>query len=475
MKFYNRKKELEELQRLNNARPSFLVITGKRRVGKTELMIEYLKKHKGIYFFVDHQKNEALLLQEFVEELKRMNLIPEYIKMVQSMEDFLSLLFSIQEEIIVIFDEFQRFLKINPAIINQFQKAWDLRGSKSKTFLMVSGSSMGMIKKVFTEQQTPLFKRADNIISLTPFSFAEINVVLQDLGIKSFEERLKFYFLFGGVIYYYKHLEKFRVQTFQKAIEELVFREFAPLRNEVQEMMIEGFGKEHRTYYEILSAIAMGKNTKKEMADFVGVEHTSLSPYLHDLSSILNVIDYRLPITEDPLKSKKGRYCLSDPFISFWFRFLFRNKSEYEQKRYDEIITKIKPEINSFFGLRFEEFSRDMVRSMAQEDLVPFASIGQWWGHYRDASGRQELEIDICSVKEEHILVGEVKWQGDVNVHELLKALKNKTEYIKHGTAFYLIIAKSFREKIRSSNVCCLDLEDIESYYSSSMKKKLFG
>ena len=99
-------------------------------------------------------------------------------------------------DMVIAFDEFQRFMKISPSAINQFQKLWDT--NKGKMLLLISGSSIGMIKKIFIEEKAPLFKRADNIITLRPFRFKQVYEILDNLHIKDFEEKLKLYFLFGA-------------------------------------------------------------------------------------------------------------------------------------------------------------------------------------------------------------------------------------------------------------------------------------
>ncbi len=478
MRFYDRTKELEELQTLDQAKPAMVVITGKRRVGKTELILHYLSE-RGIYFFVDHKKNESILVAEFLEELKRKYTLPDYVGEISSIENFLSLLFDLaqKQEMVVVFDEFQRFAKMNPSIINQFQKQWDIKHRQARLFLIISGSSVGMIKKLFIQEEAPLFKRADNIMYLEPFSFPQIIKIAADLGIKNFREQLQLYFLFGGIIYYYKLLEKYGVISFEEAIEKLLVREFAPLQQEVRDILMESFGREHRTYYEILNALALGKNTKKEMSDYVGVEETSLSPYLNDLRELVKVIEYRLPITEDQLKSKKGRYCLSDNFFIFWFTFIFRNASYYEQKNYDllkSIITKKKEE---FFGKVFETFSREVLQFLNREKKAPFfmEQVGNWWGHYRNNQGiRQEIEIDLCAInkQEKKILFGECKWSEQVSALGVFNTLQEKTKYVSwhlgNREEYYVLFAKSFkdREKILGKKVFLFDLKDLEKIYS---------
>lgn len=467
MKFYNREKELQELAHLRQRRPSFAVITGKRRVGKTKLLLRFLDKGE-IYFFVDDKKNEALLVQEYLEILQKSKAIPEVIGAITTLEQLWKLIFNCSKDtpITLAIDEFQRFLKINPSLINQLQKQWDLEGKQSKLFLLASGSSVGMIKKIFVEEGAPLFKRADNIIFLPPLSVKTIFSIAGDLGINGFEEKMKCYFLFGRMPYYYELMEKYEVKSFEEAIDQLLLREFAPLKNEVQEIMIEEFGRAHPTYYEILNALALGKNTKTEMADYVHVEETSLSPYLRDLIELVQVVDYFILPTENPLKSKKGRYIIADNFFSFWFFFIFRYKSFYEQGKFSEIKKRIEQQKSSFFGRQFERLCREL-----SGQLIPltFERTNSWFGHYRDAEGnRKEVEIDICSVngQSREILFGECKWQERVDARKVLTELKEKTKYVewhKDGRKeYYALFAKSFKEKIKEDRVYLYDLSAIE-------------
>ncbi len=468
MKFYNRKNELEEIETLSKKKPSFLVITGRRRIGKTELMLHSISKAKNaFYFFVDDKKNEALLVQEYIEAMQKLGL-PEFAKSISTMDAFISFLFDIakKEEITAVFDEFQRFKKLNPSIINQFQKHLDT--DKGRLFLLALGSSVGMIKHLFIEEQAPLFKRADNLITLLPFKFRQISEILKDLGIISFKERLKIYLLFGGIIYYYKLIEKYEVKSFNDALQKLLLREFAPLKSEVRDIFVEEFGKEHGTYYEILHAISAGKTTKKEMSDFVHVEESSLSPYLSDLKELLGAIEYAIPATEHE-GSKKGRYVLTDSFFHFWFRFIYRNLSAYESGDYKALAAKIEEQIESFFGMEFERFCKELLseHNLAGKLPIKFNKIGRWQGHYRDATGRKDLEIDLVAINEDtkEIMFVECKWQDKVNGDEIVSALKEKAKFVEWNKnkrkETYCIIAKGFGK--RPKDALTIGIEDIEA------------
>jgi hypothetical protein len=400
MKFYNRKKELELLETLYRNKPSFIVLTGKRRVGKTELIKQFSRGKKSLYLFVDSNKSRDILLSEYEEHVKEELSLPEYIRF-KAPGELIEFLLSHKEDIVVAFDEFQRFIRIDPAFITELQKQWDLKGEKSRVFLITSGSSIGMMKKIFVEEKAPLFKRADNIITLRPFSLKEIFEVMDDLGVKGLQEKLDIYCLFGGTIYYYRLMEKYGVKSFEDALEKLILNELAPLKHEVRDILIEEFGKEHATYYEILSAMAMGKATKKEIGDATHISSSSLSPYLYDLIEFLQIAEYAIPVTEVHGKTKKGRYILKDNFFRFYFRFIYRNMSHYLIGNYGIIKEKIASEWNDFKGRIFEDIALEFIgKKMSKE----FPEVGRFWD-------RRGNEIDIVGTnrKTREMLLTEVK------------------------------------------------------------------
>ena len=233
-----------------------------------------------------------------------------------------------------------------------------------------------MIRKIFLEGESPLFKRADNILTLRPFLPRQCLRILADLGVKDKEAQLDLYLLFGGTIYYYTFLEKYRCTCLENALDSLVLNDLAPFRREMSDVLIEEFGREHATYHEILAAIAEGKGAQKEIADFTHLAPTSLPSYLKDLTDLLGIIEYRVPVTELDRRSKMGRYIFSDNFFRFYARYIYRNMSLYQGGRYTILKDKILSEWKGFSGRAFEE----MVRTLIIEELDgQYDHIGSWF------------------------------------------------------------------------------------------------
>jgi len=456
MRFYDRQKEQQLLEHLYETAPSFLVITGRRRVGKTELIREFSRNKKALYFYVDQNKSIDILMEEFGRYTSSMLDLPDYIR-INTPESLLDFLLSYPQPLIVVFDEFQRFQKIHPSFFSQMQRYWDLKGKDSRVFLVISGSSVGMIKKIFLSGEAPLFKRADNILTLQPFEPKECLPILADLGVKSIAAQIDMYLMFGGTIYYYTFLAKYGCNDLKSALLRLVLDDLAPLRREMSDVLIEEFGKEHATYYEILAAIAEGKCAQKEIADFTHLGPTSLPPYQKDLVDLLGIIEYRVPVTERDKHSKMGRYIFVDNFFRFYARYIYRNMSMYQSGQYERIKDRVLSEWGTFSGWAFEE----MVKKLLMQELaVQYERIGGWWNRRGD-------EIDLLALGQDGNLAVEIKNRNLTlpETRQILSALEKKILLVKglSGQTSLGVAARSVdgKEVLAGEGFFVWDLSDL--------------
>ena len=456
MRFYGRERELQLMEHLYARAPSFLVVTGRRRIGKTELIKEFCRGKQALYFYVDANKSITALMEEFGRLATETLNLPGYVR-TDTPETFLEFIFSYDKPLIVVFDEFQRFLKIHPSFISQMQRFWDLFGRESHLFIIVSGSSVGMIREIFLAGDAPLFRRADNILTLRPFGPEECLTILGDLDVQDPAERLDLYLLFGGTIYYYMFLEKYGCTSLESALDRLILSDLAPLGREMSDVVVEEFGREYATYYEILAAVALGKQTLKEIADLVPFPSTSLPPYLRDLVDLLGIIEYRIPVTERKKRSKMGRYVFVDNFLRFYARFIYRNMSLYESGRFDLLKDRILNEWKGFSGWAFEE----MVRSLLARDLVEdYEGIGPWWNRRGD-------EIDLLALGPEGNLAIEIKNRNLTlaEARAILAALEKKLPLVQGlaGSVTTGIAARTIegREDLAEEGFYTAELDDL--------------
>jgi len=423
MVFYGRKKELGLLQKLYEKLPGMVVIYGRRRIGKTSLIREFIKDKKSLYFFVDNNKTIDILIQDFYNQINDVLNLPAYIK-IKTSEDLLEFLFSYKEDLIVVFDEFQRFADIYPAFITQLQNKWDMMGELSRLYIITSGSSVGMMNRIFLEGGAPLFKRADNILTLKPFTPKEIWNYLDKIGITEREEKLKLYLLFGGMIYYYRLLEKYECTNFDSALKYLIFDEFGPLRDEIKDILVEEFGRLHPTYYEIISALAKGKSTQKEIADMTHIAPGSLTVYLNNLINLLGIVEYQIPANEKPGHTKKGRYILKDNFFRFYAYFIYPNMSRFlSGGDYIAFKKMIFSEWQSYSGHVFEDLARILLQNYYCRE---YEITGGWWNRRGD-------EIDFIALNKSKVPIAiEVKNREMIaeDAFQILKKLDHKIDLI---------------------------------------------
>ena len=455
MKFYNRERELEALEKsfsLTDKRSSLVIITGRRRIGKTRLVKEFFSRKNVPYldFFVS-VKEERLLLEDFQEEIEeKLGYSPRF----EGFEDFMNFLFRTQDRIAVFFDEFQNFLKINPSIVHDFQKFWDRYKEDKNFFIVLSGSYIGMMRKVFLLRRSPLYGRSDLYIDLKPLKPSTVFQMLDDLGVKDFEEKIKFYGVFGGVPKYYEYLELFREKTFFDFLEQML-RFSSIVQSEGEALLIEEFGRAHKIYFSILEAIASGRNTLVEIANAISQKPTTITKYLKSLEEYFNLISREKPVLEK--RAKKSRYIISDYFLNFWFTFIRKNQGLVETENYGALIKKIEANFPTYFGRVFERVVRDILVELNQKGVVEFEEIGPQWGRARGGS----YEIDLVGIKGDKALFVEVKWRDGINAEAVLNDLKEKADSTRwKGEKEFLLIAKSFKK--RADDAVCWDLRDLE-------------
>ncbi|MEK6921824.1 MAG: ATP-binding protein [Nanoarchaeota archaeon] len=464
MKFHNREMELAELERvwkLSKKSAHLTLISGRRRVGKTELVKKFISDKPNLYFFVG-RKNLSLLLEEFSSISKqRIEKFPT----IQKFDEWLDfLLNSVEDGTIICFDEFQNFKYVDESVFSDFQKIFDAQKTKLKVHIIVTGSHVSLINKIFSDEKESLFGRATEKYTVKPLLFHTISEILSELSIKKLKERVEWYCVFGGIPKYYVNAEEqgLKGKDILSALNVLLLRDFAPLKDEARNVLIEEFGSENSMYFSILEAVALGNSEMSTIANKTGINIKSISKYLGLLVKDFNYLHYEVPVTEDkPWKSKKGRYFINDNFFRFWFKYVYRNRSEYEIGNYDMISNKILLDFNSFVGNGFEQIAKEALIAMNNKKKLPFEliKVGRWWA--------RDKEIDLLGLNSstKEALFVECKWQEDVDAQQVLEELKEKAQFVEWNknkrTEYYAIFAKGFKKKISEKNVLLFDFHNL--------------
>jgi len=441
MEFKDRKKETKEIQEvLNSDKFEFLVLYGRRRVGKTELILNSIKKKKAIYYFSVGEKN----LERFYETCKGFDKEIEKLRM-----DFEVIIDYLKDKIdVLVIDEFQEMIKEDKNILNIFQALIDTKLKNSKLKLIFLGSSVSMINSKVLSYQSPLYGRKTNSMKLKPINFFDMHEFFPD---KTMQELVEIYGFADGIPFYLIKIDSPLWGFIQKEVSE----EKGFLKDEVNFLMKYEF-EDTSTYKLILEAIANGKNKLGEIKDFIKVKRTDLGPYLQNLIDV-DFIKREVPITEN-LKSRDGRYCLKDNFLNFWFKYIYPNLSSIESKAFD--VSFIKDNYSEYLGRIFEKVCEEFT---IKNDFFKFNRVGRWW--YKD----KEIDVIALNDSKKEILFGECKWKEKVNALEILKDLEEKSQFVDWNLGkrkeSFAVFAKSFSKKVNEFNgkkVYCFDLEDFE-------------
>ena len=456
MRFIDRKAELNELnamQKLSNNKLFVLAVYGLRRVGKTRLLLEFLKKG-GIYFFVNRNKTSDDLLLEFQEILKTNKVLGE-LETLPSWEKFFEICTTRQLPPLA-FDEFQNFVDVQPSILGSLQKNVDLH-ENNPGFIIISGSLIGLMKKTFQNVKEPLYGRIKRGIRINPLDLSSCFEIGNELRLEK-AELLKLYLIFGGYPKYYIAIEDFDLKgkTALEIVDALLLSKSAPLDEEVNTILSQEFGGRSGIYYSILEAIAMGNNRLSSIAGYLNVPVTSITRQIGELKNNFELIEI-----EKPYQGKRGIYVIKHPLLEFWFSQIYKNFSDYASRNPDFIL-KVKENLNCYYGRAFERAAREML--VAKLNL---SKAQRQWGKIPNAEkGKDTYEIDLIGSSMKSSCVFEIKWQELTYTEalRLLEQLMAKAKFVQRlpANTLFGIVAKKIdgKEKLRAANYLIYDFDD---------------
>ena len=418
MNFVNRDSELSFLRQAWQENKSQLVVVyGKRRVGKTALVKEFSKDLPHIYFLADKAPDRDQLAQ--LSEKVGLHFQDDFLlsRGFGTWYDFFKYIKS-KGKFVMIFDEFPYLIESNPAIPSLFQKGWDEDLSESGVFLILLGSSMGMMETEVLGHKSPLFGRRTGQILVETLPFDSAKEFFPAMSDDAF---MHFYGALGGTPAYLLQFDP--TLDFVENVRRRILAPEAYLYREPDFILREEL-REPRNYFSILRAISMGKTRPAEIINETGFEKNMVGKYLSVLTD-LRIIRREVPVTEWGFeKSKKGIYLLEDHFFRFWFRYVYPNRSFIEEGQIDYVLDrKIMPSLDRFISWSFEESCRARVRKGAPQG-IKCNRVGRWWS--------KEGEIDIVGLSEDEntVVFGEVKWSVNPVGTDILDDLERKARLV---------------------------------------------
>ena len=416
MKFYDRENEMHMLHEIESATHEgsrMTVLVGRRRIGKTKLLIRASEGKPAVYFFVS-RKSESILCSQFVEEAERELGIPigAYHRLADLLEHLMRL--SQSMPFILIIDEFQELLNIDASIIGDIQRVWDLNKDRSRINLLLSGSVYLMMHRIFEDNKEPLFSRASNIIHIHAFRTDVLKEILRDHNAHyTNEDLLALYSFTGGVAWYVELLMDARAFTYKKMVD-AIFRENSLFINEGKNLLIEEFGKDYSVYFSILECIARGVNTRGEITAAVGLNE--IGGYLSKLENSYSIIRQMRPIFSKA-SSKTVRYYIADNFLTFWFRFFHKYMGYIESGSIELLKQTFLRDYPTFSGTMLERYFRQKASESGR-----YTHIGNFW----DRKGEHEIDLILANELDKTVKVGEVKRRAK-NISPTL--LQDKADY----------------------------------------------
>ncbi len=452
MKYTNFIDRVTELALLDSwhadKKPKLVILFGRRRVGKTELLKEFSKQHRSLYLIarqassIDQLKHLSLQFSRFFHDgMLEVNPF-------QSWDGFFTYIASKCKGVPVIIDEFPYLVQSTKGLPSILQEYWDSTLSSLDIFMILCGSSVSMMETLLG-YKSPIYGRRTGQVLLEPIPFFDARAFFPSLPVAS---QVEFYAVAGGTPAYL--LEFDESKPLVQNIKENILRKQSFMSQDVEFVLREELD-EPRNYFSIILSISKGNTTTGTIVNDTGLDKGTVSKYLGVLAD-LGIVERRVPVTEkQPRKSRRGIYHLKDNYFKFWFRYVFANPQYIEQDLIDELIEdKLMPSFNAFVGNAFEDICIEWMKRVHAGYIV-----GRWW----DRS--EEIDIVCINKRKDHAIFVEVKWStlSSKDARSIARRLVEKSRLVDTGCSrsSYLIIAR-FAESKENPGVDGAVIKDLE-------------
>jgi AAA+ ATPase superfamily predicted ATPase len=442
--FIGRQKELAVLDRLwDSDRAQFLILYGRRRVGKTALLAHWIRETgRRALYWVATPDSALAQLRSFSQAVYNFAnptvLAPEsftYATWEQAWQEVARL--AEHERLALFIDEFTYLLEVTPALASHLQHFWDQVFQHSNLFLTISGSHLGMMLREVMSYQAPLYGRATAQMHLRPLPFG---LTLTAFPKYSAVDRVALYAIFGGIPAYWERIEP------QKSMSQNIKDQLLTPNNLMQSeprLLLQDFISELHNYWAVLRAIANHARTPKDISIYTGLPNVQVPKYLGVLNEA-GFVERRVSITASP-NSRTGRHHITDPYLRFYFRFLSSRERQLALELPEQSLAEVSRHLIDFIGTyTWEELCREWTLRAGAANILPFMpdDVGSAWN--------ADTQIDVVGINfmEKTLILGECKWTlSPVDREVLSKLVEEKTSKIipAHGNwrVYYLGFSRS--------------------------------
>ena len=426
--FLHRDNELELLKN-DFIKPisTFNIVFGRRKVGKTSLVNEYIKEKHSLYLFCTEMV-PSLLYNQLAHVIQQFFGLKKSTT-ADSFEDVINLITQsdIEQKLIIIFDDFQNLQKYDKNIFSTFYSLWAKKLRLKNVQVIISSSLCSSHK-----DDLNIYKKASNEIYLKSLNFKIIKTLLPKLNKN---DSMYVYSAFGTNPQYltlYDEKKDFilNIKDNFLSYDSFIYNEgINIIKNDLSDVS---------TYFSILYAVAMGNKKIGDIAKFIDVKSSYLTRYLQKLVDIM-VLSKHIPVNDNPLKSKFGRYEIEDNFLKFWFCYIYPNGSMLQRRDYYPIISHIR---RDFSKRLVKDAYRRYVLELVENEPEKFlgylpVQIGSWWNN-------KENEIDVVAYNNKDITFINCKWRQKESAKFNYEELKSQTLYFETTlNRKYAIFAKN--------------------------------
>ncbi len=422
MKFVDRTSETMRLKTaLARKTPSFIVLYGRRRLGKSTLLIKRVLTDNDVYFLADksEQHHQRSLLAKIIAHR-----FADFDK--ATYPDWESILRALNhrttERFTLCLDEFPYLVEQSHELPSILQKLIDEKQLRYN--IIVCGSSQNMMYDLFFDATAPLYGRADEIIRLTPLRLRYIQEALNLSPINAIEE----YAVWGGVPRYWELREN--NDSLTEALWHHVFTANGILYDEPSKLFQDDI-KDTVKVSTIMSYIGSGAKRLSEIASRCNEPATNLSRPLSKLID-LGFLIREVPFGLEEKNAKKSFYKIADPFMAFYYQEVVPNRSFIELERRKPIEDSLLTHFSEFVSLQWEQLCRNAITGN-EVDGILYGKARRWWGTLTNSDNKPEqIELDLVaeSINKKYLLVGECKWTRQEKASQLFARLLRKASML---------------------------------------------